>query len=142
MNIYAILGRHDLENDYEVGSIEVDISEIKIHPEWNPFEVSFHADVAVLELAMEVSFTEYIQPICLPEPNTNVFDVEGVVAGYGLTENSNTHVNLPKFIEISSISHRECLFKEPNLVQIGSPNLFCAGEKGKNPCQGNRDKKN
>jgi hypothetical protein len=119
--VYALLGRYDLRNDAETGFIKSDIAEMFIHPDWNDSRdsLSYDADIAVLLLKQEITFNNFIQPICLPQSNTNVYNVRGVVAGYGRTE-SLSLPNKPKHVEILS-KDLTCLFEEPVLARFGSP---------------------
>jgi secreted trypsin-like serine protease len=90
----------------------------------------------VLVLKDQIRFGTYIQPACLPEPTTNVFNINGTVVGYGLSENTDTHENIPKFVEIPSLDHLGCLWNSQVFRDYGSNRSFCAGEEGKRPCKG------
>jgi secreted trypsin-like serine protease len=90
----------------------------------------------LLVLKDKIRFGTYIQPACLPEPTTNVFNTRGTVVGYGLSETSETNENRPKFVEIPSLDQTTCLWNSYNFQVTGSKRSFCAGERGKNPCRG------
>jgi hypothetical protein len=90
----------------------------------------------VLVLKDKITFGLYIQPACLPTPTTNVYNTRGTIVGYGLTENTTTNVDRPKFVEIPSISDEECLRKSQIFSDFGSEQSFCAGEEGKRACKG------
>lgn len=47
------------------GAVKMDISQIIPHPSYNADTADY--DVAVLELKRPVTFTKYIQPVCLPD---------------------------------------------------------------------------
>jgi secreted trypsin-like serine protease len=72
----------------------------------------------------------------LPAPTTNVFNTSGTVVGYGLTENTTTHEDRPKFVEIASFENEECLWESQLFHFFGSKRSFCAGERGKRACKG------
>jgi hypothetical protein len=132
-----MLGEYDLDNDNEINSINADISEIFLHPDWNPSNLNYDADLALLSMKSQIIFNEYVQPICLPASDLKIFDTRGVVSGYGLSESSNgRHENRPRHVEIPSVSQETCLFSDHRLVRISSQRMFCAGEYGKNPCKG------
>lgn len=140
-DFYALLGRHDLANNNESGSVGKYISEIFIHPEWNSMNISYDADIAVLKVNSEITFSNIIQPICLPRSNAKIFNVRGTVVGYGISEESfDTNESKPKHIEIESVEHGVCLFREENLVKISSLRMFCGGEHLRTPCRGNSKK--
>jgi secreted trypsin-like serine protease len=90
----------------------------------------------VLVLKDKITFVTFVQPACLPAPTTNVFNIRGTVVGYGLTENSDSNVNRPKFVEIPSIDQIKCLFNSSLYHFTGSERSFCAGERGKRACRG------
>lgn len=91
---------------------------------------------------LPVTFGDFIQPICLPEGSTNVYNALGTTVGYGLSEESEgNHEKRPKHVEIKSVEQAVCLFKEHAFVQISSLRMFCAGEMGKNPCKGELEMK-
>lgn len=89
-------------------------------------------------LKHRVEFTEYIQPVCLPGPDEPVFRIKGLVVGYGKSESSALHENIPRKVEISSYTNDDCFFSDYQFARFGSPRTFCAGERGKTPCQGRK----
>jgi secreted trypsin-like serine protease len=90
----------------------------------------------VLLLKDIITYGTYIQPACLPKSTTNVLNTRGTIVGYGLTENTTTRENRPKFVEIPSIDKEYCLWNSHTFQVFGSNRTFCAGEWGKNPCRG------
>lgn len=137
--IHTLAGRFDFSDSDEPGAERIDIESISIHPDWSTVTEKYDADVAVLILKRDINFNSFVQPACLPEPGSIVFEVEGTVAGYGLSENTlGNHETKPKFAKISSVSQETCLFSDENIFKISSPRMFCAGEYGKNPCKGNK----
>lgn len=136
-DVFAMLGEYDLDNDNEIHSIIAELSEINIHPDWKSSSLNYDADIAMISLKSQIIFNEFVQPICLPESDTKVFDILGFVSGYGLSETSNgRHENRPKHVEIPAVTHETCLFSDHRLVRVSSQRMFCAGESGKNPCKG------
>lgn len=55
------------------------------------YDDKYDADIAVLVLSDNVTFTIYIQPVCMPADDVVVdsatIDVKGTVVGWGLAEN-------------------------------------------------------
>jgi secreted trypsin-like serine protease len=111
-------------------------SSFRIHPDWDYESQKYDADIAVLVLKNTITYGTFVQPACLPSPTTNVFNVHGTVVGYGLTENTTTNENRPKFVEINSIENEDCLWDSRIFQVAGSKRSFCAGDWGKNPCRG------
>lgn len=83
-----------------------------------------------------VAFTDYIQPVCLPGPEEQVFETRGLVVGYGKSELNIIHENTPRKVEISSYTNEECFLSDYQFAKFASPRTFCAGDRGKTPCQG------
>ena len=64
---------------YEPKSIKSDIKRIILNPAWNPKEVRFDADIAILVLRDPIEYSEVIQPVCLPNPSYSPFKTVGTV---------------------------------------------------------------
>jgi hypothetical protein len=43
------------------------VSEIYVHPEWQIHSRDYDADLAILLLDKQVEFSNFIQPVCLPQ---------------------------------------------------------------------------
>lgn len=91
----------------------------------------FLNDVALIRLATEVIFTNYIQPACLWDNNRiglhEVLHRNGIVIGWGLNEKKELS-NILNQAMMPVVSFTECL--ESNRVFFGqflSDNVFCAG---------------
>lgn len=136
-DMYAYLGRYDLTTTtYEVNSKKENVNKIVIHPKWNPKDVRYDADIALVHLNNLVTFSNFIQPVCLPPPNLNAFTLTGKVVGWGQSELPGRHEVRPKQVEIPSYGNEDCFFTDYRFAQFGSPRTFCAGERGKTPCKG------
>jgi Leucine-rich repeat (LRR) protein len=138
-DVIAMLGKHYLNIFNETGSVNSSVHEIFIHPDWSNSKFSFHADIAILVLTDLISFSNLIQPICLPEQSFD--DVEtgvGVIAGWGQSQRNHLHDVKPNALEIPVINSTHCLLRFPKLVDIASVSSFCGGyeNQGKAPCLG------
>ncbi|KAG5677123.1 hypothetical protein PVAND_006905 [Polypedilum vanderplanki] len=136
-NIYAYVGIYDLEkgNVDPVASVQ-EIKRISIHSNWNPEAKNYDSDIALLTLLNNVVFSQFIQPICLPEKSLIIGERKGNVVGYGKSESPELHEFIPRQTQIPTHSNDYCFFMEPTYAIVGSPSTFCAGEIGKNPCSG------
>lgn len=123
---------------YEPNSKKENIQNIVIHPNWNPKDIRWDADIAILTLQNLVTFSDVIQPVCLPQPNLNVFTLNGRVVGWGQSENSGLHEYQPKHVKIPSYGNEECFLSDYRFAQIASQRTFCAGERGNTPCKGEK----
>lgn len=68
--------------------IDMQVTKIIVHPDYNSTEKTSHSDIALLRLARKVEFTRSMKPICLPlDPplwTTNHSNNEFHVTGWGL----------------------------------------------------------
>lgn len=119
-SFYSLLGHFDLKNDHELGSIKVDLNKFILHPDWSQHFSAYDADLAILFLSREIIYNLFIQPICLPQSEVNVFNVRGSVAGYGLREGAIRHESKPRHVEISSVDQSTCHRMESDLLRFGS----------------------
>merc|ERR1712179_409418 len=96
------LGQHDRTTK----AIERSVSNIILHPNWNPQTVD--NDIALLKLNSPVSFNQYVSPICLPSSRAGSFaNSRATVAGWGSTEyNWSSHVLLETTVNV--ISNAKC----------------------------------
>lgn len=84
-NIRAILGAHSLYNTYENGRRVVRVSEVVVHPDWDPETTA--NDIALMKLTHAVQLNEIIDTIHLPFLNQTTFNFAGqgvVVSGWGI----------------------------------------------------------
>lgn len=136
----CLLGKFNLSDSNEVGSVSSFVWDIFIHPEWNFASEQYHADIAVIVLMDSIKFTNQIQPVCLPKQSSDEVKGVGVVAGWGKTE----HLGLESFdetpskVQIPAVNELYCNQTYPKLAHYSSHATFCGGyeNKGKAPCLG------
>ena len=134
----VLLGFHDLSLSIEVGRVPFAVQNINIHPDWNPYTTSYDSDIAVLVLHREVTFNEYIQPICMTSSNPSIADItEGVVVGNGKGGQANNHEHIPKILKIPIQSFQTCTKKDYVFKGLLTSRAFCAGSgTGQGVCTG------
>ena len=135
----VLVGVYDLNNHFEAGRASFGIQSINMHPDWNPHADSFDADIAVLVLENQVTFSATIQPICLPILSSNVAAInKGFVVGYGKSEDeTKLHENIPKIIETPIHKNEDCFYKNYLLAKLSSRRTFCGGTgNGTGVCNG------
>jgi secreted trypsin-like serine protease len=134
---FVLLGHFNID-DYENDKYAVkrEIEFIVRHPEYEKSRQSADGDIAALRMDRKVSFTNFIQPICLPSANSRTDNILGVVAGYGKSEFSEREEKFPKHVQIQSISLLSCYLENKAFIDIASERSFCAGGKSGTPCKG------
>ncbi|XP_070504795.1 uncharacterized protein [Chironomus tepperi] len=136
-DIKVVLGAHNF-SDNEPGRVYSEISSINVHEDWNTKSESFDADIAMLTLKENVTFSSYIQPICLIPPESNIAEIShGYAVGYGLNQNRNLENVLKKVKMPIELSNEKCFFSNPVLLLLSSLRTFCAGYRnGSSVCEG------
>ncbi|XP_014381448.1 serine protease hepsin, partial [Alligator sinensis] len=95
-------------------------------------------DIALVRLAVPVTFTEYVQPVCLPVRGQHLVDGKiCTVTGWGNTQYYGQQADVLQEAAMPIISSTVCNTPEYYGNQI-RPRMFCAGfaEGGVDACQG------
>lgn len=76
----VLLGAYNLTTLVEEGRVQADVKRIYVHPQWNPTDERYDADLAIFVLSKRITFSNYIRPVCLPsgEPTIGTY---GSIAG-------------------------------------------------------------
>ncbi|XP_068973410.1 venom protease isoform X1 [Bombus flavifrons] len=107
-----------------------------IHPDYN--YPQHHDDIAILKLERDVSFSEYIRPICLPIEeslrNNNFVGYNPFVAGWGRLRYRGPLSDILMEVQVPVVSNAVC----KKAYSDGSDTIICAGYTagGKDSCQG------
>lgn len=67
-DLVVFLGHHPrspIHNHEAITEVRADPKKFIIHPQWDPQNVSYDADIAVIELTKDAQFSEKVFPICL-----------------------------------------------------------------------------
>lgn len=135
--IFSRLGRLNISDDHENGSVTRNILEIYNNPKWNSTDYKYDGDISILSLDHEIIFSDSIQPICLPHFETIFTQTEGFVVGHGL-DDSKKISETQKHIQIGTHEYSTCLVTDEGLKSVGALEMICAGEHGKIPCKGRK----
>lgn len=135
-DIFVILGAHNLETPLEPGRLILSVNSIHVHHDWNPYVSSFDADIAILKLASDVHFNEYIQPICIAAPKSEAaIKTLGIVVGFGRSEHREVE-NIARLITSPIHSHQLCSNSSRH-ESLLTHRTFCGGfPDGTNVCKG------
>jgi len=136
------VGEHNLKDEDDRATL-MEVEKIIIHPVRHEGEL-IDQDIALVKLARDIEFNEYISPVCLPEPeDTFPGGTACAVAGWGNLQeggNSPTEVN---HIRLPIVDRQVCRKLYANAGQFFDTSVItsttiCAGflEGGKSTCQG------
>ncbi|KAL7013097.1 hypothetical protein ACKWTF_015191 [Chironomus riparius] len=136
--VIVLLGFHDLSNSIEIGRSPYAVQSIQIHPDWNPYTSSYDADIAVLMLYRDVTFNEFIQPICMTSTGSRISaKTEGIVVGNGKGGEANEYENIPKILKMPIQTARHCTNRRSTFRDLLTGRTFCAGTgTGQGVCSG------
>ncbi|CAH0558761.1 unnamed protein product [Brassicogethes aeneus] len=115
--------------------LDVEVEHYEAHSNYDP--VKRTNDIGLVRLKTDVQFTEFVKPICLPEPNEHsTTGTRLVVAGWGQTESARSSSSKLK-VEVPVVDNRNCArkFSAYNL-QIQESQLCAGGVKLKDSCKG------
>ncbi|XP_058837488.1 chymotrypsinogen A-like [Topomyia yanbarensis] len=114
------------------------VQQVVVH---NDFQLATSKyDIAILKLATQAKYTDYVQPICVfPQPVVNYNDGSnrGVSVGWGYTE-FDTLSDALRGTTMPLVGHTKCLESNPDLFdRTIYDGMFCAGHRnGTNVCNG------
>jgi hypothetical protein len=121
------------ENDYNVEDEDQNayVSEFIVHPDWDPEDTHYDADIAIAVLEKPIELSNKIRHVCLNTPADPIQSFagrSGLVYGWGLTEELETvsklrHVNMPM------VDQALCNSSHSKLSEIMSDTSFCAGAR-------------
>ncbi|KAH8287182.1 hypothetical protein KR054_004147 [Drosophila jambulina] len=151
--VLVFLGRHNLKNWNEEGSLAAPVDGIYIHPDYNSQLSSYDADIAVIMLKDEVRFNTFIRPACLWSGSSKaeyILGEHGVVIGWSFDRSnaSQAHKHLhttaavaaaspgkkatdtsstPKVVNAPVVGNAECFRANAHFRSLSSNRTFCAG---------------
>ena len=138
-DVLALFGAYNLKDPYEAGRIALSPQKIQLHDDWNPNLASFDADIAIITFeAGTITFSAFVQPICLWNEKTPPIQTEGYVGGWGQSQNlEKLFEEIPTKLEVPIHNNEFCFLTSKDLVDIASNRTFCAGRgDGKGICDG------
>lgn len=112
--------------------LDINIEQIIVHETYDPRIKNSHDDIALLRLEENVTFSDYISPICLPSEDSFNFDeaLAGIVlsvAGWGAIEKASSS-DKKLIVKLIALSNDECSKKYSKSTIISRQ--FCAGGQG------------
>ncbi|XP_053682110.1 CLIP domain-containing serine protease B8-like [Sabethes cyaneus] len=119
---------------------------IIIHPDYDNDGLNKHHDIALIEIEPSPPYSDFLRPICLPEPELDNGAAEGkklVVSGWGRTDifrkqlGNNALSPIKLKVVLPFVDQETCkkVFR-PQRLEIGSGQLCAGGQKAKDTCGG------
>ncbi|XP_004711363.1 enteropeptidase [Echinops telfairi] len=134
-NWKAVLGLHMVSNLTSPQIVTRQIDQIVINPHYNKRRKD--NDIAMMHLEFKVNYTDYIQPICLPEEN-QVFPpgMNCSIAGWGRLAHQGPSANILQEADVPLLSNDRC--QQQMTGYNITENMVCAGYDagGIDSCQG------
>ncbi|XP_039443517.1 CLIP domain-containing serine protease B15-like [Culex pipiens pallens] len=135
--LIAVPGMYNKDNFFDENAKIVNIEKIIPNDEYVQEDDLNDADVAVLRMAITLTFTEFIIPVCPWQGENDLSKIvgqQGLVAGWGVTELGST-TSTPTYIKSKIVDKRQCV---NNLQRMYSSNarIFCGDGEGSVPCNG------
>ncbi|KAJ7990000.1 hypothetical protein DPEC_G00310310 [Dallia pectoralis] len=135
--LLVYLGRQS-QHSINVNEVSSSVTKIIVHPSYN--SATNDNDVCLLQLSSTVTFTDYIQPVCLAAAGSTFYtDTITWVTGWG-----DISVGVPltspgtlQEVSVPVVGNRECTCLYAGTHTITN-NMLCAGllAGGKDSCQG------
>lgn len=123
-DVTAIIGRLNISDDTEKEWTRKNILSFKSHKD-SGMNGYADSDIAVLILGEEVTFTKFIQPICLPTNNQNNFS-EGTIVGYGKVNELSNYQEVPLHSVLQTVNLNKCNSSHDDACDVLALNSFCA----------------
>merc|ERR1719170_78048 len=117
-DLRVIVGEHNLRDGVNEGGKVVKVKKITLHPDYNSRTVD--NDIAVLELAEDLTFTDKIKPACLPSSETKDYSGSAsTISGWGGTIGYGRNEQQPQ-------QPKQCTLKETIVKLIASSDPMCS----------------
>lgn len=136
-----LLGEHDLSNDKNDRPFQVEIAERFPHPEFRRSAKYF--DIALVRMAIRITFSPYIRPACLPE-KYEITNSVLVATGWGRTDFRGSTSQVLQKVGLELFTEDECNITYADAARttqlrngILPAQQFCAGShtEKKDTCQ-------
>uniref|UniRef100_A0AAZ1WY38 Deleted in malignant brain tumors 1 protein-like n=1 Tax=Oreochromis aureus TaxID=47969 RepID=A0AAZ1WY38_OREAU len=123
------------QSDLTSGEVSLTVEDIICHPAFN--NSTYENDICLLKLSAPVTFTDYIQPICLASQNSTFYNgTSSWVTDFSETGNSS-FPNILQEVNAPVVGNNECQCYYEGDKAI-TENMICAMlQARKDSCQGN-----
>lgn len=122
----------------EDGEQIVNVKAIHLHPKYNPYfgEGVPEFDISLIELASPLTYSDHVQPICLPTDDSQAIlpPNQAWVTGWGTTSEGGDISAKLRQVQVPFVDFKTC--ESEYTGDIDENTMICAGKKGLDSCQG------
>merc|ERR1712223_1222684 len=116
--MHVIVGEHNYCDGVNEGGKLIKVKKMTLHPDYNSRTID--NDIAVLELAEDLTFTKKIKPACLPSSDTKDYSgIASAVSGWGGTIGYGPNDQQPQ-------QPRQCTLKETIVKLLKGSDPMCS----------------
>jgi len=116
--MHVIVGEHNYCDGVNEGGKFIKVKKMTLHPDYNSRTID--NDIAVLELAEDLTFTKKIKPACLPSSETKDYSgIASTVSGWGGTIGWRPNDQQPQ-------QPRQCTLKETIVKLLKGSDPMCS----------------
>ncbi len=123
--------KNDYDVDLEISRAKADVSEFIVHPDWDPEDNHYGADIAIAVLKKQMRNSKRSRQVSWNTPSDPIQSFAGrkaMVYGWGLTENHEIDTEL-RDVEVPMVDQVLCNSSHADLPKIMSDTSFCAGAR-------------
>jgi len=130
----VVVGDHDVTQGD--GEQRISVASWTSHPNYNSNNQDH--DIAIIQLAQPVQFSDSVAPVCLPPSSSSNYDgATATATGWGTLSSGGSRPSILQEVDLTVLTNGECT-RAPNIYSSGqiSNNMICASGPGKDSCQG------
>jgi hypothetical protein len=129
-----IVGANNISNRFEYGQQIAYAKEIIVHEKWDPMQINYNHDIALIRLDSPVKLSVFVHPICLVTTEQNL--KIGKVIGWGTIDDRGTLADLARIGNFEILNLVRCLIESPPLTSVVWEESFCAKSQENGVCKG------
>jgi len=130
--VFDYMGTPGTEQSAQVSQVQ----RIILHNQYATVSGAPRYDIALVQLATPFTFTNQVQPVCLPSADTAQTNPPSTLwtTGWGTTSSGGQVSRQLKQVLLPTVSNANCQGSYGNA--FNGPLMCCAGQSGKDACQG------
>jgi len=128
-----VVGEHDVTKSD--GEQKISPSQWINHPGYN--SNSQDQDFAIIRLSQDVTFSNTVMPVCMPDTSKNYDNVPATVTGWGTLSSGGSQPSVLYEVDVNTQRNAECTNSATAYSSSDiTSNMICASNPGKDSCQG------